>query len=442
MAETAKAEKGAAGKAAEKAILKYGGKEIELPVVTGSEGEKGVDISALRKETGLVTLDNGYLNTGSCTSAITFLDGERGILRYRGIPIEQLAEQSTFVEASYLLIYGRLPTKKELDAFTTNITRHTLIHEDMKRFYDGFPRDAHPMAMLSSAVSTLSTFYQKPNGTDDLDLTIHRLLGKLPTIAAASYKKSIGQPFVYPDNSLDYFSNFLKMMFSVPCEPYEVDPDVARALDLLLILHADHEQNCSASTVRLVGSSRASLYASVSAGISALWGPLHGGANQEVVEMLTTIRESGISVKEYVEKVKKREGGARLMGFGHRVYKNFDPRAIIIKRACDNVLNKLGIDDPLLEIAKRLEETALKDDFFVSRKLYPNVDFYSGIIYRAVGIPTNMFTVMFAIGRLPGWIAQWKEMNEAPNFKIGRPRQIYVGPKETQYKPLGQRRVG
>ena len=423
-----------------KATLTVDGKEFELPLVTGTENETAIDISNLRAQTGLITLDNGYMNTGACTSAITFLDGERGILRYRGIPIEQLAEQSTFVETSYLLIYGKLPNKEELEAFATNLTRHTLIHEDMKRFYDGFPRDAHPMAMLSSAVSTLSTFYQKATETPaNQSLSIYRLLAKLPTIAAFSYKKSIGQPSVYPDNKLDYCSNFLKMMFAVPAEEYAADPDVARALDLLLILHADHEQNCSASTVRLVGSSRASLYASISAGISALWGPLHGGANQEAIEMLTSIRESGISVKDFVVKVKDRDSGAKLMGFGHRVYKNFDPRAIIIKRACDTVLNKLGVDDPLLEIAKRLEETALKDDYFVSRKLYPNVDFYSGIIYRAIGIPLNMFTVMFAIGRLPGWIAQWKEMSESPTFRIGRPRQIYTGPREANYVPLGQR---
>ena len=440
MAQTAKAEKPVSDKT-EKAVLKIGEKEFQLPIVVGSEGEKAIDISSLRAETGFVTLDNGYMNTGACTSAITFLDGERGILRYRGIPIDQLAEQSTFVETSYLLIHGKLPTKKQLDAFTNNVRRHTLIHEDMKRFYDGFPRDAHPMAMLSSAVSTLSTFYQKtPDTPEHFDLSIWRLLGKLPTIAAASFKKSIGQPFVYPDNGLDYCSNFLKMMFAVPTEEYEVDPDVARALDLLLILHADHEQNCSTSTVRLVGSSKASLYASISAGISALWGALHGGANQEVVEMLKEIRSSGISVNDYVAKVKDKASGARLMGFGHRVYKNFDPRATIIKRATDTVLNKLGVDDPLLEIAKRLEEVALKDDYFITRKLYPNVDFYSGIVYRAIGIPTNMFTVMFAMGRLPGWIAQWKEMVDSPTFKIGRPRQIYTGPRETRYIPLGQRK--
>jgi citrate synthase len=370
-------------------IIKYEGKEYEFPIVEGTQAERGIDIAKLRDLTGLITLDPGYMNTGSCQSAITFLDGEKGILRYRGIPIEVLAEKATFVETSYLLIYGKLPNKKELETFTNTLTRHTMLHEDMKRFYDGFPRDAHPMAILSSAVSTLSTFYQDllySDAPEDRNLSIYRLLAKLPTIAAFSYKKSIGQPFVYPTNSLDYCSNFLKMMFGVPAEEYEVDPVVAKALDLLLILHADHEQNCSTSTVRLVGSSRAHLYASVSAGISALWGPLHGGANQEVIEMLQSIQKSGGDVKTFVEKVKKKEDGVRLMGFGHRVYKNFDPRAKIIKHYCDMILNKLGIHDPLLDIAKRLEETALSDDYFVSRKLYPNVDFYSGIIYKAIGI--------------------------------------------------------
>ncbi|NBX68416.1 MAG: citrate synthase [Proteobacteria bacterium] len=425
-----------------KAILKVDGKEYELDIVEGSEKERAIDITNLRAQTGLVTLDSGYMNTGACQSAITFLDGEKGILRYRGYPIEQLAEKSNFVEVCYLLIYGRLPTQKELERFRTSLTRHTMLHEDMKRFYDGFPRDAHPMATLSSAVSTLSTFYQDSSDFTkplDMELSIWRLLAKLPTIAAFSYKKSIGQPFIYPTNSLDYCSNFLKMMFAVPAEDYQLDPEVARALDLLLILHADHEQNCSTSTVRLVGSSRANLYASVSAGISALWGPLHGGANQEVVEMLQEIKNSGMDVKTFVGKVKDKASGARLMGFGHRVYKNFDPRAKIIKRSCDTILKKLNIHDPLLDIAKRLEETALSDDYFVSRKLYPNVDFYSGIIYRALGIPTNMFTVMFAIGRLPGWIAQWKEMLESPNAKIGRPRQIYTGPEERSYTPIHDR---
>lgn len=417
------------------------GKEYELPVIEGSEGEKALDITKLRDTTGYITLDNGYMNTGACQSAITFLDGERGILRYRGIPIEELAEKSNFVETSYLLIYGKLPTEKDLERFQDNLTRHTLLHEDMKRFYDGFPRDAHPMAILGSAVSTLSTFYQDSSTHgEDMELSIFRLLAKLPTIAAFSYKKSVGHPFIYPTNSLDYCSNFLKMMFAVPAEDYHADADVSKALDLLLILHADHEQNCSTSTVRLVGSSRANLYASVSAGISALWGPLHGGANQEVVEMLGEIHAQGGNVKQFIERVKDKASGVRLMGFGHRVYKNFDPRAKIIKRCCDTILAKMGINDPLLDIAKRLEEDALSDDYFVSRKLYPNVDFYSGIIYRAIGIPTNMFTVMFAIGRCPGWIAQWKEMIESKGAKIGRPRQIYTGSKETPYKPLKERK--
>lgn len=419
-----------------KAKLSYDGKDYEFNIIEGSEGERAIDITKLREQTGLVTMDSGYMNTGSCQSAITFLDGDQGILRYRGYPIEQLAEKSTFVEVSYLLIYGRLPNRAELDGFRQRLTRHTMLHEDMKRFYDGFPRDAHPMATLSAAVNTLSTFYQDEN---DEQLSIFRLLAKAPTIAAFSYKKSIGQPFVYPTNSLDYCSNFLKMMFSVPAEEYKVDPAVAKAMDLLLILHADHEQNCSTSTVRLVGSSKANLYASVSAAISALWGPLHGGANQAVVEMLEIIQKEGGDVKKYVQRVKNKEEGVRLMGFGHRVYKNFDPRAKIIKRACDSILEKLGIHDPLLEIAKKLEEAALSDEYFVSRKLYPNVDFYSGIIYRAIGIPTNMFTVLFALGRLPGWIAQWKEMNDDPGNKIGRPRQIYTGSKERDYTAIEKR---
>ena len=421
--------------------LRIGDKEYTLPVIVGSEGERGIDISTLRAQTGLITIDNGFMNTGACMSAITFLDGEKGVLRYRGIPIEQLAEHSSFVETSFLLIYGRLPTQKELEKFTNSLTRHTMIHEDMRRFYDSFPRDAHPMAILSSAANTLSTFYQHEDAETEAgrEISIFRLLAKAPTLAAFSYKKSIGQPFIYPSNHLNYCSNFLRMMFAVPAEEYEVIPEVAKALDLLLILHADHEQNCSTSTLRLVGSSRANLYASVSAAISALWGPLHGGANQEVVEMLTQIRQEGGDVKQFVERVKRKEGGARLMGFGHRVYKNFDPRATIIKRSCDTILTRLGIKDPLLEIAKQLEEVALADEYFLSRKLYPNVDFYSGIIYKAIGIPTNMFTVMFAIGRLPGWIAQWKEMIEDRNSKIGRPRQIYVGPKQKDYVPIDKR---
>ncbi|MCB0404900.1 MAG: citrate synthase [Bdellovibrionales bacterium] len=424
------------------AILEVDGKRYEFPIIEGSENERGIDISNLRKETGLITLDNGYMNTGSCLSAITYLDGEKGILRYRGIPIEELAEHSNFLETSYLLIYGELPTKKQSEDFRTNLTRHTMIHEDMKRFYDGFPRDAHPMAILSSAVNTLSTFYQEeesqPHGRK-LTYSILRLLGKLPTIAAFSYKKSIGQPFVYPTNSLTYSANFLKMMFGVPAEEYEVNPAAEHALRLLFMLHADHEQNCSTSTVRLVGSAGTNLYAAISAGIAALWGHLHGGANQRVVEMLKRIQAEGGDGEKFLERVKNREEGVRLMGFGHRVYKNFDPRATIIKKACDNLLSKMGISDPLLDIAMKLEEAALKDDYFVERKLYPNVDFYSGIIYRAIGIPLNMFTVMFAIGRLPGWIAQFKEMVDSPDTKIGRPRQVYTGPVHRHYVPLAER---
>jgi citrate synthase len=423
------------------AKLVYDGKEVVFPLLEGTEGEKAIDISNLRSSTELVTLDNGYMNTGSCQSAVTFLDGERGILRYRGYPIEQLAEHSTFVEVSFLLINGHLPSPSELEKFTRSLTRHTMIHEDMKRFFDGFPRDAHPMATLSAAVNTLSTFYQDAEDPSrEKELSIYRLLAKAPTIAAFSYKKSIGQPFIYPTNTLDYCSNFMKMMFAVPAEEYHPDPVVAKAMDLLLILHADHEQNCSTSTVRLVGSSGANLYASVGAGISALWGPLHGGANQAVVEMLEFIDAQGGNVKQYIERVKKKEEGIRLMGFGHRVYKNFDPRAKIIKRACDSLLNRLGVQDPLLEIAKSLEEAALSDEYFVSRKLYPNVDFYSGIMYRAMGIPSNMFTVLFSLGRLPGWIAQWKEMTETPGTKIGRPRQIYQGHTERAYVPVSQRK--
>lgn len=423
--------------------IKYDGKEYELPLVEGSEKERAIDITKLRETTGLITIDSGYMNTGSCTSGVTFLDGEKGILRYRGYPIEQLAEKSNFVEVSYLLIYGKLPSKSELEKFQNSLTRHTLLHEDMKTFYDGFLHNAHPMATLSSTVSTLSTFYQNSTDAsvaDNVEMSIIRLLAKLPTLAAFAYKKSIGQPFIYPTNSLDYCSNFLRMMFAVPAEEYTVIPEVAKALDLLLILHADHEQNCSTSTVRIVGSSRANLYAAVSAGISALWGPLHGGANQEVVEMLETIQKEGGNVKRFVDMVKNKESGARLMGFGHRVYKNHDPRAKIIKKACDTILNKLGVQDPLLDIAKKLEEAALSDEYFISRKLYPNVDFYSGIIYRAIGIPTNMFTVMFAIGRLPGWIAQWKEMMDDPKSKINRPRQVYTGNRETQYTPVNSRK--
>jgi len=424
------------------AELKLGSAKFDAPVVTGSEGERALDISQLRTKTGLVTLDPAYMNTASTRSAITFLDGEKGILRYRGIPIEQLAEQSTFVETSYLVIYGHLPSNAELTKFSTLLTRHSLIHEDMKRFFDGFPSTAHPMAVLSSMVVSLSSFYPDAldvDNKDQIDITVARLMAKLRTIAAFAYKKSIGQPFVYPQNSLSYCANFLNMMFSVPAEPYEPDPDIVKVMNLLLILHADHEQNCSTSTVRLVGSAKANLFASISAGICALWGPLHGGANQEVIEMLELIKADGGKVSKYIDLAKTKDSGFRLMGFGHRVYKNFDPRARIIKEAADKVLSKLGIADPLLDIAKALEEAALKDSYFVERKLYPNVDFYSGIIYRALGFPTNMFTVLFALGRLPGWIAHWKEMMEDPTTKIGRPRQIYTGATELKYVPIEQR---
>ncbi|MCP5501590.1 MAG: citrate synthase [Leptospiraceae bacterium] len=423
---------------ADKCKITLEGKEYEFPLVVGTENEKAIDISKLRSTTeGFITLDNGYLNTGACSSAITFLDGERGILRYRGIPIEQLAENSTFVEVAYLLIYGKLPKDTELKKWNQSLTLHTLIHEDLKRLFNGFPKDGHPMAIMSCMIACLSTYYQDsydPMNPEHREISILRLLAKFPTIAAYSYKKSVGQPSVYPNNSLGYVENFLNMMFAVPAENYEIDPVISKALNLLLILHADHEQNCSTSTVRLVGSSLANLYAAISSGICALWGPRHGGANQEVLEMLTHIKDTGMTVKDVIIKAKDKTDAFRLSGFGHRVYKNFDPRARIIKKAADNVLDKLGINDPLLDIAKELEEAALQDDYFKSRNLYPNVDFYSGIIYRALGIPTNMFTVMFAMGRLPGWIAQWKEMIEAPDMKIGRPRQVYVGPKEISYE--------
>mgnify|MGYP000901988313 CR=1 FL=1 len=428
-----------------KLTVNVGGSEQthELPVVVGTEQERAVDIGSLRAKTGYVCLDPAFMNTASTTSAITFLDGEKGVLRYRGYPIEQLGAKSSFVEVCYLVIYGNLPTKEQYDKFATRLTRHSLIHEDMKRFFDGYPSTAHPMAILSSMVCSLSSYY--PDALDVqnkavLDITMCRLLAKVPTIAAYSYKKSVGQPFVYPQNHLDYCSNFLNMMFSVPAEPYEVDPDIRDAINLLLILHADHEQNCSTSTVRLVGSAQANLFASIAAGICALWGPLHGGANQEVVEMLEQIKADGGDVQKFVKLAKDKTSTFRLMGFGHRVYKNFDPRAKIIKAAADRVLGKLGIKDPLLDIAKRLEEAALEDPYFVDRKLYPNVDFYSGIIYRALGFPTNMFTVLFALGRLPGWIAHWKEMHDQPSTKIGRPRQIYTGENARDYIPIEQRK--
>ncbi|UQX90227.1 citrate synthase [Jatrophihabitans telluris] len=418
------------------------GDDLPLPIIPASEGASGADVSKLLAKTGLVTYDPGFANTASCASAITYIDGDAGILRYRGYPIEELAEHSTFAEVSYLLIYGELPTADELQAFTGRISRHTLLHEDLKLFFNGFPRDAHPMPVLSSAVSALSTFYQDsldPFNDEQVDLSTIRLLAKLPTIAAYAYKKSVGQPFLYPDNSLGLVENFLRMTFGFPAEPYEADPAVVRALDLLFILHADHEQNCSTSTVRLVGSSNANLFASVSAGINALFGPLHGGANSAVLEMLEGIRDDGGDVKKFVERVKAKEDGVKLMGFGHRVYKNYDPRAAIIKKTADDVLSAMGKRDDLLDIAIELEGYALSDEYFVSRRLYPNVDFYTGLLYRAMGFPTKMFTVLFAIGRLPGWIAQWHEMINDPQTKIGRPRQLYTGPTTRSYVPADQR---
>jgi citrate synthase len=425
---------------ADNAKLTLEGKEYEVPVVVGSENEKALDISRLRAQTGHITLDSGYVNTGSTTSAITYLDGEKGILRYRGIPIEQLAEKSTFVETSYLLIYGHLPTKEQLAKFSYLLTMHSMIHEDMKHFFDGYPATAHPMAILSSMVCSLSAYYPESlNVFESFDSQVPRLLSKLRTIAAFSYKKSIGHPMMYPQNHLSYCANFLQMMFAVPAQPYEVDEDVVKALNMLLILHADHEQNCSTSTVRLVGSSQANMYASVSAGILALWGPLHGGANQAVIEMLEQIHNSGTSCKDFITSVKDKDSKSRLMGFGHRVYKSYDPRAKILKQMTDVILSKRGVNDPLLDLAKEMEETALSDSYFVERNLYPNVDFYSGLLYKVMGIPVNMFTVMFAIGRLPGWIAHWKEMMDDPQTKIGRPRQIYTGGNSRDYVPIDKR---
>jgi len=426
----------------EKVKLIYQGKEYEFPIVEGSEGERGIDISTLRNDTGLITLDIGYKNTGSTTSQITYIDGENGILRYRGYPIEELAEHASFLEVAYLLIFGELPTAEQLKTFEGEVKNHTLIHEKTKKFLEGFPPTGHPMGMLASIVASLSTFY--PGALDPhrppeaVRLTIVRLIAKFPTIIAWIHKLRNDHPFMYPRNDLDYISNFLYMMFGMPTEPYHIEPVVVDALNKLLILHADHEQNCSTSTVRMVGSSQANLYAAISAGICALWGPLHGGANQAVLEMLQRIYEDGGDVQKWVNKAKDKNDPFRLMGFGHRVYKNFDPRAKIIKKACDHVLNKLGIHDPLLDIAKKLEEIALNDDYFIERKLYPNVDFYSGIIYKAIGIPVDMFTVMFAFGRLPGWIAQWKEMRDEQQ-PIARPRQIYTGPRERHYVPIAQR---
>ena len=424
------------------AKLFYKGQEFEFPVIVGTENEPAIDIAKLRSDTGLITLDSGFKNTGSTTSSITFLDGEEGILRYRGYRIEDLAEKSSFMEVAYLLIYGELPTQAQFNDFTKQITYHTLVHEDIKKILDGFPSNAHPMGVLSSLICSLSAFYPdslNPNSTpEEVNLSMIRLLAKMPTFAAWAYKNKVGHPVNYPDNSLDYCSNFLKMMFALPAERYEVDPVVAKALDALLILHADHEQNCSTSTVRMVGSSQGPIYASISAGINALWGPLHGGANQSVIEMLEAIKADGGNTKKYLDKAKDKNDPFRLMGFGHRVYKNFDPRAKIIKKAADDVFTKLGVKDPILDIAKELEFAALNDPYFVDKKLYPNVDFYSGIIYRALGIPTDMFTVMFALGRLPGWIAQWKEMTEKGE-PIGRPRQVYTGAIERDYVTMPKR---
>ncbi|HIN00858.1 MAG TPA: citrate synthase [Deltaproteobacteria bacterium] len=422
------------------ARLEVNEKSIDLPLVMGSESEIGIDISKLRSQTKAITLDPGFVNTGSCESGITYLDGENGILRYRGYPIEQLAEKSNFLEVSYLLIYGELPTNQQLNDFEYNVKQHTLLHEDVRHIYQAFPKDAHPMAILSSIVCALSTFYPDFSATDSdaVDLAIWRLMGKLPTIAAWSYKKNIGQPFVYPINEFTYTKNFLNMLFGVPTTNYEVPEEFVKALNVLFILHADHEQNCSTSTVRLVGSSEANLFASISTGIAALWGPLHGGANQAVLEMLKQIHNDGGDVQKFVKLAKDKGSGFRLMGFGHRVYKNFDPRATILKGYCDKILDLLGTPDPLLDIAKQLEEAALTDEYFIERNLYPNVDFYSGIIYKALGFPTDMFTVLFSLGRLPGWIAHWLEMRNGIS-KIGRPRQIYTGQTERLYVSLSQR---
>jgi citrate synthase len=422
--------------------LKHPGGQLPLGVAAASDGPGGIEIGNLLKETGYTTLDPGFVNTASCESSITYIDGDAGILRYRGYPIDQLAEKASFLEVSYLLIYGEAPSAAQLEDFTDNIRIHTLLHEEMRRFFDGFPRDAHPMAVLSSGVSALSTFYQDsldPFDRAHVDLSTVRLMAKIPTIASYAFKKAVGQPLLYPDNSLGYVENFLRMTFGVPSTPYDVDPTMARVLDMLLVLHADHEQNCSTSTVRLVGSSNANLFASVSAGVNALFGPLHGGANQSVLEMLEGIAAEGGDVDKFVERVKKKEPGVKLMGFGHRVYKNHDPRATIVKQATRDVLAGLGKHDPLLDIAMKLEEVALADDYFVSRKLYPNVDFYTGVIYKAMGFPSRMFTVLFAMGRLPGWIAQWREMIEDPATKIGRPRQVYVGEPERDFVAMAAR---
>jgi citrate synthase len=422
--------------------IEHPGGQLSMPVKPAVDGPSGIVVSNLLKETGSVTYDPGFVNTAACSSEITYIDGDAGILRYRGYPINQLAEKSSFLETSYLLIYGQLPTRPQLDDFADRVRRHSLLHEEMRRFFDGFPRDAHPMAVLSSAVSAISTFYQDsldPFDPEHVEISTVRLMAKVPTIASYAYKKSIGQPLLYPDNSLGYVEDFLRMTFGVPPEPYRVDPVMARVLDMLFVLHADHEQNCSTSTVRLVGSSNANLFASISAGVNALFGPLHGGANQAVLEMLQHIQADGGDVQAFVRRVKNREGNVKLMGFGHRVYKNYDPRAALVKQAAQDVLGRMARPDPLLDIAVQLEEIALADDFFISRKLYPNVDFYTGLIYKAMGFPLKMFTVLFALGRLPGWIAQWREMINDPETKIGRPRQLYTGAPERAYVPIDQR---
>lgn len=427
---------------AETAEIKLDGKTYEFPIVEGSENEKAIDISRLRGTTGYITLDPGFKNTGSTASGITFLNGEEGVLRYRGYPIEQLAEKAEFLEVAYLLIYGELPTAKQYEDFKNDITNHTLVHEDMRLFFEAYPAKAHPMGILAASLCTLSTFYPESQNPDrnqqEVDLTIHRLIAKIPTLAAWAYKNAMRHPVMYPQNHLDYCDNFLHMMFAMPTDEYKVDPVVTSALNKLLILHADHEQNCSTATVRIVGSSQANLYTSIAAGVSALWGPLHGGANQAVIEMLENIKNDGGDLEKWIAKAKDKEDPFRLMGFGHRVYKNFDPRATIIKKAADEVLAALGVNDPVLDIAKKLEKVALSDEYFKARGLYPNVDFYSGIIYRALGIPTEMFTVMFAMGRLPGWISQWKEMIE-DKAPIGRPRQVYTGATARDFVPIADR---
>jgi citrate synthase len=424
---------------ADVATITYDGRPVPFPIVRGTENETALDIEKLRSVTGLITLDPGYGNTGSCRSGITYIDGEKGVLRYRGYPIEELAEKSTFLEVAWLLIHGELPTTTELMGFTRDVTHHTMLHQDLGRFFDALPKDAHPMPVCAAAVGALATFYQEPESDRKAEETAIRLIAKMPTIAAYSYKHSIGQPFIYPNNKLGYAANFLQMMFAVPCDDYSVDPLLAKTIDLLLILHADHEQNCSTSTVRMVGSSMANLYAGIAAGISALWGPLHGGANQQVIEMLERIAAEEGSADRFLARAKDKNDTTRLMGFGHRVYKSYDPRAAILKDACKDVIERVGGSSQLLEIAMRLEEIALHDEYFVSRKLYPNVDFYSGVIYKALGIPVNMFTVMFTLGRLPGWIAQWIEMRHDKDFRISRPRQIYVGAAKRSYVPLQAR---